>query len=602
VTLPAWKATGSSHETSVPWPTHITGDFALCFVEDDAGTITTPSGWTLLGAYSISGVRLSIFWRFATSSSETNFPITGSANHNFGVILTYTGVNTLNPIHLAGFSSTGSDSNVWFPGLQTFLDDSLIIHALAWSGDDNTGQSSGETNATLGSLTERFDAGTLTGNGGGLAILDGTLVTKGTFDPTQILLAHTYTSVVCTVALQAADKTFGQKSLTINLGQHRMAIPVKQSTAQSFRTFAADSSDGKSGKTGLTLSDTIQKEGDSSFSSISPTITEIGNGHYNHALTTTHMNTVGITSFRATATGADPMDCPNCIDVIAYDKTSATRGTAGTALPAVAAEAAGGLFTRGSGAGQLNQQANGQHDVNVERWLNTAPATPTTAGVPRVDVKAMEANVMTSAATAASFVDEMVDAVFDEATSGHTTAGTFGKLFADIYAAVDTEVAAILAAVDTEIGALQTDITTLLGRLTSTRSGYLDNLSGGAVALASIWTSTIAGRIDAATSTRASQASVDVIDANVDVLVAGMLDSADVTDAVGALILRTGSPDSTLLGHLRRQDALFYGDVTGLDDTTVTAMQPGGVTPEFIRTQDVGAGTGLEVDRTTSES
>jgi len=44
---------------------------------------------------------------------------------------------------------------------------------------------------------------------------------------------------------------------------------------------------------------------------------------------------------------------------------SATRGLTGTALPAVAAEAAGGLYTRGTGAGQINQAANGQIDGNV---------------------------------------------------------------------------------------------------------------------------------------------------------------------------------------------------------------------------------------------
>lgn len=36
-----------------------------------------------------------------------------------------------------------------------------------------------------------------------------------------------------------------------------------------------------------------------------------------------------------------------------------------TALPNAAAEAAGGLYTRGSGAGQINQPANGQIDVNT---------------------------------------------------------------------------------------------------------------------------------------------------------------------------------------------------------------------------------------------
>lgn len=58
-----------------------------------------------------------------------------------------------------------------------------------------------------------------------------------------------------------------------------------------------------------------------------------------------------------------------------------------TALPNAAAEAAGGLYTRGSGAGQINQQANGQVDSNVARWLNTAVSTPTVAGVPNVNAK-----------------------------------------------------------------------------------------------------------------------------------------------------------------------------------------------------------------------
>ncbi len=51
--------------------------------------------------------------------------------------------------------------------------------------------------------------------------------------------------------------------------------------------------------------------------------------------------------------------------VVAYEELNAVRGTTGTALPNVAAEGAGGLYTRGSGAGQINQAANGQIDANV---------------------------------------------------------------------------------------------------------------------------------------------------------------------------------------------------------------------------------------------
>jgi hypothetical protein len=69
-----------------------------------------------------------------------------------------------------------------------------------------------------------------------------------------------------------------------------------------------------------------------------------------------------------------------------------------TALPNAAAEAAGGLFTRGSGAGQINQSANGQVDVNMARILNTAVSTPATAGVLDVNVKNMN-NVAATAIT-----------------------------------------------------------------------------------------------------------------------------------------------------------------------------------------------------------
>ena len=50
---------------------------------------------------------------------------------------------------------------------------------------------------------------------------------------------------------------------------------------------------------------------------------------------------------------------------------SVTRGLTGTAVPAVAAEAAGGLFTRGSGAGQINQDNNGEIDVDLQRIFGT---------------------------------------------------------------------------------------------------------------------------------------------------------------------------------------------------------------------------------------
>jgi hypothetical protein len=54
-----------------------------------------------------------------------------------------------------------------------------------------------------------------------------------------------------------------------------------------------------------------------------------------------------------------------------------------TALPNAAAEAAGGLFTRGTGAGQINQDANGRIDANVEAIDNDTTAATNQAKAAR---------------------------------------------------------------------------------------------------------------------------------------------------------------------------------------------------------------------------
>ncbi len=73
-------------------------------------------------------------------------------------------------------------------------------------------------------------------------------------------------------------------------------------------------------------------------------------------------------------------------DLVAYNPQDAVR-LGLTALPNAAAEAAGGLYTRGVGTGQINQANAGQIDANTVRWLGTAASTPTVAGVPNVNVK-----------------------------------------------------------------------------------------------------------------------------------------------------------------------------------------------------------------------
>ncbi len=80
-----------------------------------------------------------------------------------------------------------------------------------------------------------------------------------------------------------------------------------QSTARDLMVFMTDSSDHVTGKTGATLTISLSKNG-AAFASITPTVTERGDGWYSLALTATHTNTIGDFVLHITASGADPTD------------------------------------------------------------------------------------------------------------------------------------------------------------------------------------------------------------------------------------------------------------------------------------------------------
>lgn len=79
----------------------------------------------------------------------------------------------------------------------------------------------------------------------------------------------------------------------------------------------------------------------------------------------------------------------------------------------------------------------------------------------------------------------------------------------------------------------------------------------------------------------------------------GAASASAIATAVLGGVLRAGS---TVKGFMRRMDSLFFGKITGLLGTTVTAYQPDGINPEFVATQDVVNGARSNVDRTVSES
>lgn len=135
---------------------------------------------------------------------------------------------------------------------------------------------------------------------------------------------------------------------------------IKNTAGQFIHFQGVDSSTGgiKSG-----VSWTVRRCIDGTFAAATGTATEDGTtGWYKFAMSQadTNGNNIG---FNFTGTGAVPQTV-NIITTTLNPYDSVRFGM--TALPNAAAEAAGGLYTRGTGAGQIAQDANGNVRVNVD--------------------------------------------------------------------------------------------------------------------------------------------------------------------------------------------------------------------------------------------
>lgn len=123
-------------------------------------------------------------------------------------------------------------------------------------------------------------------------------------------------------------------------------------------------------------------------------IVHVGNGYYRLDLPDAATSTAGKTIVFGTVTGMIVIGA--VIDCVAYDPTDTVR-LGLTALPNAAAEAAGGLFTRGTGAGQINQTVNGLINSNLIDIAGAAVSTTTAQlGVNAVQINAVATSSVTT--------------------------------------------------------------------------------------------------------------------------------------------------------------------------------------------------------------
>lgn len=191
------------------------GDFLLLVVETanqalpstpvDSGfdwrTIaSSPQGTGTAGGTTAS--RLSMYYYIASPFGGGSVSVPDSGDHQIAYILCFRGVHQFSPIHQsAGNVAASASTSVTFPSVTTTIPNCLIINAVSNATDTATAQGSSYTNASLSSLTERGDANTTQGNGGGVSVCSGGLASSGSSGSTTATLATSSVQGRITLAL-----------------------------------------------------------------------------------------------------------------------------------------------------------------------------------------------------------------------------------------------------------------------------------------------------------------------------------------------------------------------------------------------------------------
>ena len=251
MTLPAVRAVGtvaSSITTASPGlPTGTTtNDICIIFSETAAQAVTWSGGnqtWTeVYGSPQdqAGNTRITAHWARIDSASPTMPTSNDPGDHIICRAISFSGAATTGiPFDLVATTYEAAvDTTGAFLGNSTQVADCLIVQAMACSLPDaaaGTANFSGETNATLGSLTERIDNNDNVGNGGALGCWTGTLAAAGAFGATTVTLATASGKAMMTMALRPAT------AATTDLRCHRLldgGLVAAQSSYTTGTTYA----------------------------------------------------------------------------------------------------------------------------------------------------------------------------------------------------------------------------------------------------------------------------------------------------------------------------------------------------------------------------
>ena len=233
-------------------------DLLLLFVETANEVQTVPSGWTEVtnspqgtGTAATSGaVRITAFYRFATSASEPAASLTGTLDHKAAIMLAFRGVSKSAPFNVtAGSVQAAATTAMSFTGVTTTVANALIVLA-AGQDEDLSGTASASTyaNAGLTNILERHDQIDSTGRGGGLVILTAdraaTGATGATTGTSAASTTHAYLTMALTPAAPGTQSEFAAAADT-------SSASLSAAHAQSEATSAADTTSAVGSAIGL---------------------------------------------------------------------------------------------------------------------------------------------------------------------------------------------------------------------------------------------------------------------------------------------------------------------------------------------------------------
>lgn len=183
-----------------------------------------------------------------------------------------------------------------------------------------------------------------------------------------------------------------------------------------------DQTDGITPETGEAAGQPQLSKNGASFSNTTATLTAIGNGAYYVELTAAELDTVGFGIVRYDS--ANTAEAQVAFQVVSFDPYDSVR-LGLTSLPNAAAEAAGGLYTRGTGAGQINQDANGRVDTNVAN-MDAGTVTASAIATAAIDADSIATDAITSAKIAAGAITSSEAPNLDAAVSSRATPAQVG--------------------------------------------------------------------------------------------------------------------------------------------------------------------------------